>query len=170
MAQQGPQPEWQGLINQLVNLNSKQADIQAVATSAAETIQTQSQALIAVSTELEKILTKLKDTPSSAQIKAALEKANGDQKIALTALIQAQNDALTPQINTLQTNVKAVQSATKLITETQTPPPPAVGGKRRRRTRSKGKKYHKRTKRGGYPYGNGKGKGKGKDKTSPKKK
>ena len=169
MAQQGPQPEWQGLINQLVNLNDKQADIQTVATNAAATIKTQYEALIAVSSELEKILTNLKDTPSSAQIKAALEKANGDQVKAIETLITDQNNALVPQLDLLQANVKSVQSATKLITDAQTPPT-TQGGKRRRRTRSKGKKYHKRTKRGGYPYGNGKGKGKGKDKTSPKKK
>jgi len=151
------EPEWQGLINQLVNLNGKQADIQAVATSAAETIQTQSQALIAVNTELDKILTNLNKPPSSGKIKDALEKANGDQKTALAALIQAQTDALTPQINTLKQNVVNVQQKTKAITDAQTQ---AVGGKRRRRTRNKGKKYHKRTKRGGYKYGKDKDKGK----------
>ena len=162
MADQGQQPEWKGLINKLVNLNDKQADIQAVATNAAATIKTQYEALIAVSSELEKILIKLKSTPSSAQIQEALQKANGDQVVAITSLIKDQNDALTPQINTLKQNVVNVQQKTKAITDAQTPP--AVGGKRRRRTRSKGKKYHKRTKRGGYPYGKGKGK------KSPKKK
>ena len=151
------EPEWKGLINQLVNLNGKQADIQTVATNAAATIKTQYEALIAVSSELEKILIKLKSTPSSAQIQEALQKANGDQQLALAALIQAQNDALTPQINTLKQNVVNVQQKTKAITDAQTPQP-VVGGKRRRRTRSKGKKYHKRTKRGGYKYGKDKGK------------
>jgi len=162
------EPEWKILINNLATLNNKGADIKAVATVAAETIQTQSQALIAVSTELEKILNKLKDTPSSAQIKDALEKAKGDQVQAIASLIQAQNDVLTPQINTLKQNVENVQTKTKAITgaqnpqNPQNPQQPAVGGKRRRRTRSKGKKYNRRTKRGGYTYG--------KDKKSPKKK
>lgn len=162
---QGQDPEWKGLINQLANLNGKQADIQAVATNAAETIQQQSQALIAVSSELEKILNKLKSTPSSAQIQEALQKANGDQVVAIEALIKNQTDALTPQINTLKQNVENVQRTTNEITNAQTPPPTAsVGGKRRRRTRNKGKKYHKRTKRGGYTYDEKK-----KGKKSPKK-
>ena len=105
-------------------------------------------------------MNKLKDTPSSAQIKDALEKANVDQVQAIASLKQDQNDALTPELDLLQANVEAVQTATQAITATQTPKP-AVGGKRRRRTRSKGKKYHKRTKRGGYPYGKGNGNGKG---------
>ena len=117
--------------------------------------------MIAVSSELEKILIKLKSTPSSAQIQEALQKANGDQVSALETLIQAQNDALTPQLNTLKQNVDNVQQKTKAITDAQNPQQPAIGGKRRRRTRNKGKKYHKRTKRGGYRYD--------KDKKSPKK-
>jgi hypothetical protein len=163
MADQGQQPEWKGLINKLVNLNGKQADIKAVATNAAATINKQATSLTLVGQALDAILNKLKATPSSSQIKAALEKANGDQVQAIETLITAQNDALTPDLDLLQANVKVVQDKTQSITDAQTPP--AVGGKRRRRTRSKGKKYHKRTKRGGYPYGNGKGKGK----KSPKK-
>jgi hypothetical protein len=157
MAQQGPQPEWQGLINQLVNLNGKQADIKAVATNAAATINKQATSLTLVGQALDEILNKLKATPSSSQIKAALEKANGDQVQAIASLITAQNDALTPDLDLLQANVKAVQDKTQSITDAQTP---VVGGKRRRRTRSKGKKYHKRTKRGGYKYGKDKDNGK----------
>ena len=159
---QGQEPEWKKLINQLANLNGKQGDIQAVATTAAETIQQQSQVLNTVNTALEQILNKLKSTPSSAQIQEALQKANGDQVQAIEALIKNQNDALTPQLNTLKQNVENVQKSTKAITDAQNPQQPAVGGKRRRRTRSKGKKYNRRTKRGGYTYG--------KDKKSPKKK
>lgn len=152
---QGPQPEWQGLINQLVNLNGKQADIKAVATNAAATINKQATSLTLVGQALDEILNKLKATPSSSQIKAALEKANGDQVQAIASLITAQNDALTPDLDLLQANVKAVQDKTQSITDAQNPQQPAIGGKRRRRTRNKGKKYHKRTKRGGYTYGKG---------------
>jgi len=164
---QDQDPEWKGLINQLANLNGKQSDIQAVATNAAEIIQQQSQILIAVSSELEKILNKLKSTPSSAQIQEALQKANGDQVVAIDALIKNQNDALTPQLNTLKQNVENVQRTTNEITNAQNPQQPgapSVGGKRRRRTRNKEKKYHKRTKRGGYTYDEKK-----KGKKSPKK-
>lgn len=160
------EPEWKKLINNLANLNGKQADIQAIATSAANTINTQAGALEAVSTALGTILTNLKSTPSTGEIKAALVAANTAQEATLGALKQAQTDALNPGLELLQANVGSVQTATKSITDAQTPPPPSRGGKRRRRTRSKGKKYHKRTKRGGYPYGKGKGKGK----KSPKKK
>ena len=161
---QGQEPEWKKLINQLANLNGKQGDIQAVATTAAETIQQQSQVLNTVNTALEQILNKLKSTPSSAQIQEALQKANGDQVQAIEALIKNQNDALTPQLNTLKQNVENVQKSTKAITDAQNPQQPAVGGKRRRRTCNKGKKYHKRTKRGGYTYDEKK-----KGKKSPKK-
>lgn len=162
---QGQDPEWKKLITQLANLNGKQADIQTVATNAAKIIQEQSQALNTVNNALEQILNKLKSTPSSAQIQEALQKANGDQVSALETLIQAQNDALTPQLNTLKQNVDNVQQKTNEITNAQNPQQPSVGGKRRRRTRNKGKKYHKRTKRGGYTYDEKK-----KEKKSPKKK
>lgn len=160
---QGPEPEWKGLITQLANLNGKGADIKKVAVDAAATINKQATSLTLVGQALDEILNKLKATPSSSQIKAALEKANGDQVQAIASLIQDQNNALTPELDLLQANVKAVQDKTQSITDAQTPPQqPAQGGKRRRRTRSKGKKYNKRTKRGGYTYGN--------DKKSPKKK
>lgn len=159
MASAGPEPEWKGLITQLVNLNNKGADIKKVATDAAAIINNQSKALTLVGQALDEILNKLKSTPSSAQIKAALEKANGDQVQAIDSLILANNDALSTELDTLKYKVSEVKDKTQLITGAQTP---AVGGKRRRRTRSKGKKYNRRTKRGGYTYG--------KDKKSPKKK
>ena len=165
---QGQDPEWKKLINQLVNLNDKGGVITRVATTAATTINQQALALEAVSAALDAILIKLNSIPSSAQIEEALKTANGDQVKALETLIQDQNNAINPALKTLQANVGSVQTATQSITDAQNPQQPAIGGKRRRRTRSKGKKYHKRTKRGGYGYGNGKGKGKGKK--SPKKK
>ena len=42
---QGPEQEWKGLINNLANLNNKGADIKAVATTAAATIEAQAGAL-----------------------------------------------------------------------------------------------------------------------------
>ena len=150
---QGQDPEWQGLINQLVNLNDKGGVIARVATTAATTINKQALALEAVSAALDEILNKLKDTPSSAQIQEALQKANGDQVQAIGTLIQDQNNAINPALKTLQDNLKKVENNTKSITDAQNPQQPAIGGKRRRRTRNKGKKYHKRTKRGGYTYG-----------------
>ncbi len=152
---QGPEPEWKSLINQLANLNGKESNIRGVAEKAAATIRKQHEVLNKVADTLKNILEKIRSTPSSEEIKSALEQANTTQVSAVENLINQQNDKLTPQLDELQSSIAAINDITNEINRVQNPQAQssaAVGGKRRRRTRNKKRKYHKKTKRGGYRY------------------
>ena len=70
---QGPEPEWKSLINQLANLNGKESNIRGVAEKAAATIRKQHEVLNKVADTLKNILEKIRSTPSSEEIKSALE-------------------------------------------------------------------------------------------------
>ena len=162
---QGPEPEWKSLINQLANLNGKQSDISVVAEKAAATIQKQREILNKVAATLKNILEKIRSTPSSEEIKSALEQANTTQVSAVENLINQQNNKLTPELDALQSNINEINDITNEINNVQnsTAQPSSGGGKRRRHTRNKKRKYHKKTKRGGYKYGNQKEKQKRKN-------
>ena len=152
---QGPEPEWKSLINQLANLNGKENNISEVAVKAAATIEKQHQTLNTVAETLTNILKKIRSTPSSEEIKSALEQANITQVSAVEKLIQQQNDKLTPYLDQLQSSIATIKDITSEINQVQNPSTQSaasVGGKRRRRTRHKKRKYHKKTKRGGYRY------------------
>lgn len=152
---QGPEPEWKALINQLANLNGKQSDISQVAAKAAATIEKQHEILNKVADNLKNILEKIRSTPSSEEIKSALEQANTTQVSAVENLINQQTDKLTPELDTLQRSINEINDITSEINRVQNPQTQSsasVGGKRRRRTRNKKRKYHKKTKRGGYRY------------------
>lgn len=158
---QGPEPEWKSLINQLANLNGKESDISVVAAKAAETIKKQHETLNTVAETLTNILKKIRSTPSSEEIKSALEQANITQVSAVENLIKKQNEKLTPELDELQSSIAAIKDITNEINNVQNStaqPSSSGGGKRRRRTRNKKRKYHKKTKKGGYKYGNQKGK------------
>jgi len=152
---QGPEPEWKSLINQLASLNGKENNISEVAAKAAATIQQQHKTLNTVAETLTNILKKIRSTPSSEEIKSALEQANITQVSAVEKLINKQNDALTPELDQLQRSIAAINDITSEINQVQNPTTQSsasVGGKRRRRTRNKKRRYHKKTKRGGYRY------------------
>jgi len=152
---QGPEPQWKALINQLANLNGKENNISEVATNAAATIEKQHKTLNTVAETLTNILKKIRSTPSSEEIKSALEQANITQVSAVEKLIQQQNDKMTPALDELQRSIAAINDITSEINQVQNPTTQSsasVGGKRRRRTRNKKRRYHKKTKRGGYRY------------------
>lgn len=152
---QGPEPEWKSLINQLANLNGKENNISAVAANAATTIEKQHKTLNTVAETLTNILKKIRSTPSSEEIKSALEQANITQVSAVEKLIQQQNDKLTSELDQLQRSIATINDITSEINQVQNPTTQSsasVGGKRRRRTRNKKRRYHKKTKRGGYRY------------------
>lgn len=166
MAQQGPQPEWQGLINKLASLDEYNTNFTAGIDSMRNTIKSNVEIMKRVNTILENLKKRVSGTlVETTKIIEALKKGSQDQTVKITQL-EAYRGQLTADIKDLDTQIQLAKTNTDELDNSlgaTPPPPPAEGGKRRRRTRSKGKKYHKRTKRGGYPYG------KGKDKTSPKK-
>lgn len=167
MAQQGPEPEWQGLINQLASLGDFNDNFK----QGVEAMQNTVKENVSIMQNVNTILVNLKKRVSGTLIETtkiieALKTGSDAQKINLNQLESYRNQ-LTADINELDTQIKIAKTNTYELNNSlgQNPQQPAIGGKRRRRTRNKGKKYHKRTKRGGYTYGEKK-----KEKKSPKKK
>jgi len=167
MAQQGPQPEWQGLINKLASLDEYNTNFTAGIESMRTTIKSNVEIMKSVNTILENLKKRVSGTlVETTKIIEALKKGSQDQTAKITQL-EAYRGQLTADIKDLDTQIQMAKTNTdELNNSLGATQPQVVGGKRRRRTRSKGKKYHKRTKRGGYKYG----KDKDKDKDRGKKK
>lgn len=157
MAQQnqGPEPEWKGLINQLASLGDFKNNFKQGLDAMQQTVK----ANVSIMQNVNTILGNLKKRVSGTLIETtkiieALKTGSDAQKNNLDQLESYRNQ-LTADIKDLDTQIQLAKTNTDELDNSlgATPQQPAVGGKRRRRTRNKGKKYHKRTKRGGYTYG-----------------
>ena len=145
--------DWQSLINSLVSLDNKGESITTTVQGAADLGKNNIEFMKKLNETLSNILNNISTiTSKSTEIVEALKKGKLDQyklvdQLSTFANTSRQNE---DEIKTLmKTSTQISKDIEQALNNSSAP---SVGGKRRRTRRNKGKKYHKRTKRGGFRY------------------
>ncbi len=145
--------DWKLLVESLVSLNGKGNDIKTLAQGTQDLSKNNANFLTKLNETLNNILNNVSTiTNRSNEIVKALQEGKQNQDalvrdIANFAQLSRDNE---DKIKNLM--VESTQISNNIEKALNNSSAPATVGGKRRRTRNKGKKYHKRTKRGGYRY------------------
>lgn len=146
--------DWKLLVESLVSLNGKGNDIKVLAQGSKDASQNNANFLEKLNETLGNILNNISTiTSKSTEIVKALEegKQNQDALVKdISTFAQVSRDNEDKIKNLMVESTRISKNIEQALNNSSTPA--AVGGKRRRTRHNKGKKYHKRTKRGGLRY------------------